>query len=548
MEIPKILRTAILPWLAVALVCGAGAAPKLAGEPPVRVFLAGDSTMAPKPPPPGNPERGWGEALEFFFDEGVQVVNCALNGRSTLSFRTEGHWTRLLDDLRAGDWVIIQFGHNDSKESDPSRYAAPQTAYRANLECFIDEVRERDAHPILATPIVRRKFLESGELIATHGDYPAVVREVAAATNVPLLDLQKTTWAEVQEMGVEASKEVYLWVPGGHFARFPDGRKDNTHLTLKGASLVAQMAAEGILGLDLPLGKRLKKPMPEIDEIVWERIYPQGFLPPAAQGVEEFTEDGRVHAVSDPSLGVFRSTIGEGPRPAVVIAPGGGYARLAIEHEGHDIARWFNALGIDAFVLKYRMKEFGYPAPLQDVTRAIRFLRGSAKKRGIDPDRIGVIGFSAGGHVAGMAATLWDSDDAKAGDSLDAVAARPDFAAMIYPVVTMKERFAHPGSRENLLGNEPGREAIEALSLETRVRRDSPPVFLAHSAADPAVPAENSLHFAEALRAREVPVALHLFARGPHGFGMRPGHGEASEWPRLLAGWLVGQAVIPGES
>lgn len=536
-----IARGVLLGLAGLAASVGVGA-----GRPP-HLFLVGDSTMAPKPPPPGNPEHGWGEALPFFFDENIVIDNRALNGRSTLSFRSEGHWQKLLDDLRAGDWVLIQFGHNDEKSNDPSRYAAADTDFRANLDRFVEEVWLRGAHTILATPIVRREFDDDGNLVPTHGDYPEVVREVAEANNVPLLDLRAETWDLVQELGEEDSKKLFVWVPEGRYARFPNGNQDNTHLSTYGASVVAEMAANAILRLDLSLAERLKKPMPQFQNVEWEVLYPEDSDGSSTAVAEGYTEEERINGVSHPAFGVFPSAIAEAPRPAVVVCPGGGYGHLAMEHEGYDIARWLNSLGIDAYVLKYRLKESGYPAPLQDVTRTIRILRSTAEARGIDAGRIGVLGFSAGGHVAGMATTLWDSADSRLRDPLDGISARPDFSVMIYPVVTMKDPFAHAGSRTNLLGEDADRASIEALSLETRVTAECPPVFLAHSVEDEAVPAENSLHFAEALLAHDVSVALHLFSTGPHGFGMRPDNGTASAWPRLLVAWLREQGVLSVE-
>jgi acetyl esterase/lipase len=252
----------------------------------------------------------------------------------------------------------------------------------------------------------------------------------------------------------------------------------------------------------------------------------------------EILEDNRVYKVQHPCLLAFPSGPGESPRPAVVICPGGGYNCLSIDKEGYQVARWFNALGVHAWILKYRLKEFGYPAPLRDVTRAIRHLRAHADSLGIRPEAIGVLGFSAGGHVAAMASTLFDSPDARTGDPLDQVSARPDFSVLAYPVITLHDPFAHQGSRTNLLGENPDPERLHRLSLENAVSNATPPTFLMHSAEDPAVPVENALQYARALSRHKVPFSLHVYPAGPHGTGMLPGFGTLSSWPTALAAWL----------
>jgi acetyl esterase/lipase len=222
----------------------------------------------------------------------------------------------------------------------------------------------------------------------------------------------------------------------------------------------------------------------------------------------------------------------------VIICPGGGYRWLAVEAEGAPIAAWFNARGVTAFVLKYRVGEYPHPAPLRDVLRAIRMVRSQATEFGVKADRIGVIGFSAGGHLASSAATLFDAPEGKTGAALDAVSARPDFVMLIYPVITMKDPFTHKGSRSALLGNTPKPELIERLSTDQQVSKETPPTFLVHGNDDKWVPPENSFGFYEALRRSGVPAELHIFEHGPHGMAMNPGIVAATEWPKMLESWL----------
>jgi lysophospholipase L1-like esterase len=220
----------------------------------ITVWTIGDSTMANKKAEVA-PETGWCQVFSAFVDQSVDVKNRAMNGRSTKSFIAEGRWKSVLDSLQAGDYVFIQFGHNDEKIQDSTRYTEPFTSYRKNLERFVRETREKGATPILFTSIVRRKF-ENGLLTDTHGNYPVATRLVASQMNVPLIDLQLLTAGAVTALGDEASKSIYLWtLPTG---KFPEGRKDDTHLNVEGAKLVAKLAAQQLLLLDNSLAKRIK--------------------------------------------------------------------------------------------------------------------------------------------------------------------------------------------------------------------------------------------------------------------------------------------------
>ena len=225
--------------------------------PTIDVHLIGDSTMADRADP-ANPEHGWGQLLSKFFDQLVAVHNHAVNGRSTKSFIDEGKWSTVLRDLKAGDYVFIEFGHNDEKVEDTTRYAAATTDYRRNLERFVAETRSKGATPILLTPIVRRKFNANGELENTHGDYPRVVRELASTLRVPLIDLEASTRRLITAAGPEESKRLYVWLAAGVSSFFPEGRQDDTHLSAQGATEVARLVA-GALTTTVPnLGKHVR--------------------------------------------------------------------------------------------------------------------------------------------------------------------------------------------------------------------------------------------------------------------------------------------------
>lgn len=226
------------------VVLGAALAASLAATaaPSPTLYLIGDSTMADKPDPERNPERGWGQALPALVGRSVTVKNHAVNGRSTKSFIDQGRWDSVRTVLKRGDYVFIQFGHNDQKTEDSSRYTAPFTAYRRNLERFVRETRAAGAVPVLFTSIVRRQFNEHGTLVDTHGLYPLVVRDVARDLEVPMIDLQLLTEELVQRMGPDSSKALYVFTRQGQFPAFPAAREDNTHLSPRGAQEVATLA------------------------------------------------------------------------------------------------------------------------------------------------------------------------------------------------------------------------------------------------------------------------------------------------------------------
>jgi acetyl esterase/lipase len=238
---------------------------------------------------------------------------------------------------------------------------------------------------------------------------------------------------------------------------------------------------------------------------------------------------------------------------AVVVCPGGGYGMLAVDHEGKQVAEWLNSLGIAGFVLKYRLgPRYHHPAMINDAGRAIRTVRARAGEWGLDANRIGIIGFSAGGHLASTAATHFDAGKPDASDPIERVSSRPDRAILVYPVVALATPYGHSGSLKNLLGENPSPDLVESLSNERQVTKETPPTFLAHTNADSGVPAENSIFFALALRKAGVPVELHLFERGQHGLGLGNGARQFNiggdpafqEWPKLCAIWLKNQGFL----
>jgi acetyl esterase/lipase len=261
-------------------------------------------------------------------------------------------------------------------------------------------------------------------------------------------------------------------------------------------------------------------------------------------------EQGAPGALGDtsadkPSITFYPPGRGGAPTSAVIIAPGGAYQMLAIGHEGVQEAYWFNAIGIAAFVLQYRLgPRYHHPIQLQDAQRAIRVVRAKAKEWNIAPDRIGMMGFSAGGHLAATTGTHFDSGKPDAADAVERASSRPDFLILGYPVISMQEGVTHAGSRRNLLGENPDPKLVDDLSNELRVTEQTPPTFLFHTTNDNAVPVENSVAFYLALVKAKVPAEMHLFQSGPHGVGMALTDPALSPWTTLLLTWVRARGLV----
>jgi acetyl esterase/lipase len=245
-----------------------------------------------------------------------------------------------------------------------------------------------------------------------------------------------------------------------------------------------------------------------------------------------------------PTITAYRAPRGSSGT-AIIVAPGGGYGALAIEHEGRQWAYWYNAMGITAFVLKYRLgPRYRHPIELGDAQRAIRTVRARATEFNIIPDRIGMMGFSAGGHLTSTAGTHFDSGKSDSTDSIDRVSSRPDFLILGYPVISFDPAVTHAGSLRNLLGDNPDPKLVENLSNDLQVTAQTPPTFIFHTTNDAAVPVENSVRFYLALRKAKVPVEMHLFENGPHGVGMALSDPSLSAWPSLLMNWLRARGLL----
>ena len=245
-----------------------------------------------------------------------------------------------------------------------------------------------------------------------------------------------------------------------------------------------------------------------------------------------------------PTLTVYPVN-GKGSGVGVIVCPGGGYGALAMNHEGRQVANFLNSVGITAFVLKYRLgPKYHHPVELGDAQRALRMVRADAKSFGVDVDKVGILGFSAGGHLASSAGTHFDSGKADATDAIDRMSSRPDFMVLGYPVISFTTAYTHKGSLKNLLGDNPDAELVKSLSSELQVTAQTPPTFLFSTSGDTGVPSENSVLFYLALHKAGVPAEIHVFEKGPHGVGLGGMDAALQEWPRLLVMWLRTRGLV----
>jgi acetyl esterase/lipase len=284
-----------------------------------------------------------------------------------------------------------------------------------------------------------------------------------------------------------------------------------------------------LLAALLPAQPQAPKPMP---------LWPNGA--PGALGTAD---------VDIPTLTPYPAPKGRGVGTAVIVCPGGGYLHLSMDKEGSEIARWLNSLGVTAFVLKYRLgPQYHHPIELGDAQRAIRTVRTNAAEYRVRPDRIGIMGFSAGGHLASTAGTHFDAGSPSASDPIDRAGSRPDFLVLCYPVISFTTPYTHRGSLRALLGDNPDPKLVENLSNELQVTAQTPPTLLFHTTTDTTVPSENSALFYLALRKAGVPAEMHIYERGPHGVGLAATDEALSNWPSRLAAWLRVRGLLNTDS
>ena len=448
-------------------------------------------------------------------DETVEIglVPCAVGGSSITDWQpgAEHQSTRAhpFDDLKrrieiARAWGPIRGVIWHQGESDLGRDAA---TYRAELLTLIERVRTLVGDPQLPW------------VVATLGDFKVANADAAQGMNSLLVSLPGATdhLACVRSAGL-------------------GDKGDGTHFDAAGARALGQRFALAMLDLSRDLA-----PAPGKPSVI--KLWP-GTPPVPARidfeaGVE--TPDGHLARIRTPTLTVHLPPEEIRTGAAVLVCPGGGYSVVAAGHEGRDIAAWLNGQGIAAVVLRYRLKEFGHPAPMLDAQRAMRWLRSRAGVFGVDPDRIGILGFSAGGHLASTVATHFDAGNPAARDVVERTSCRPDFAILGYPVITMSGSATHRGSRRNLLGETPSPFWLKYYSNELQVSARTPPTFLVHSRDDKAVPLANSELFHAALVRCGVEAELAIYEQGGHGFGLGREGLDCAAWPERCASWLRGR-------
>ena len=291
--------------------------------------------------------------------------------------------------------------------------------------------------------------------------------------------------------------------------------------------LTLAFAGHGITGGDK------KKIMPKMPDL--QPLWPDGA--PGALGKTD---------ADIPGIMLYPAPADKANGTAIVVCPGGGYGGLAMDHEGDQIGKWLNKLGVTAAVLRYRLgPKYRHPIELGDAQRAIRTVRSKAAEWKLDPAKIGILGFSAGGHLASTAGTHFDAGLSDGKDAIDKTSCRPDFMVLLYPVITFHPPYAHMGSRNNLIGKDAPADLVDHLSNDKQVTKDTPPTFLAHTSEDKGVPPENSIYFYMALQKNKVPAELHIYEKGQHGLGLGPQSLPFSSWSERCEAWMRGRRLLP---
>lgn len=438
----------------------------------ITVYLAGDSTMSIKAEK-ALPENGWGMPFATFFDDRVKVDNRAQNGRSTKTFISEGLWQGIHSNLKKGDYVLIQFGHND--EIPTKAAAINEDGYRNNLLKFISEIREKKANPILITPVARRKFDSTATIVGTHDVYAAIVRQVAANKKVPLIDLDAEGQQLLQKYGPDESKKLFNYLKPGESPNYPDGRVDDTHFSTLGARKIAGMVAMALKRLKIDLAAHLVKGIDTPNTSGITGVPDTSFNNLSAYR-HILKDHPDIKIVSEASSATVKETRGltycsigkrklqidafvpaakAAKTPAVLIVHGGGW-RSGNRAQHIPLAQSLAKAGYAAFTVEYRLStEALYPAGVFDIKAALRWLRSQGNKFNIDTAKVAILGFSAGGELAAFVGVT--SCNARFEDKACAATFSSNVQAVIDIDGTLS--FVHPESREGGDANNPSAAA-----------------------------------------------------------------------------------------
>lgn len=395
----------------------------------IKVYLIGDSTVANYEAKRA-PLTGWGMPFRFFFDSTVTIDNRARGGRSTRTFLSEGLWQPIADNLQEGDYVLMQFGHNDEAKEEryKDRYT-PVPDYTKNLVKFITETRAKKAFPVLITPVTRMRFNAEGKQEETHAEYTAAVLEAGQQHNVPVIDLDRMSRELVNDLGPQHAKHLFMYLERGEHPAYPEGQKDNTHFSEYGARRMAQLVLRGLKEKNIDLAKRIVKPeakksgpslagvtgVPDTSFTLYSdyqktiKAYP--YIKPVAEMASKSVKERKAIVYCDRGgrkllLDAFYPAAKPAKkRPAVMIIHGGGW-RSGNRMQHNPLAQRLAALGYVCFTPDYRLStEALYPAAVHDLKAALRWLHANAKAYNVDTNKIAVLGFSAGGELAAFLGT-----------------------------------------------------------------------------------------------------------------------------------------------
>jgi acetyl esterase/lipase len=472
---------------------------------------------------------GWGEVFLAMLPEDYRAQIFAIPQARPRDFLENETIRRLVETPTSEKVALLQFDGTWDRSRDVD-----------DLTGWVRWLGSQNVRVIILPPFTSRPKRDGFEAFFADSTVLAA-RRFAKMSGAEYLDL-----GDLFETCLQKSPEITAptdWFAAGEGVHIPDSSRPRA-LTLEGATAFSSLVIAALGGIGVRLTDStsgIALPGAEIEERLFAHGSPGAVRAPF---LPEALVDGHIVRVHEPTLTGFRPHGVSGPRPTLLICPGGGYEMLSMVKEGTRVARWLNLLGIECLVLKYRLRDWHFPAPLVDVTYALRRLRKEAHRRGLDARRIGLLGFSAGGHLAGMAALHWDSPLLRATEDEFEVSFPPRCAALVYPVTSLFLPPEDRALRDNLLGGTRDPKPRNFISLERQARADAPPFFLAHSDDDPTVPPTHSSTLAEALSEKGVSVSLHPFRRGGHGFGLSPEEGDARAWPLALMRWLRRQDFL----